>query len=414
MSASLLETAEPADAFALDALHPHYAATAHAAYASHRNGRSIEGLSQRDIALARLYVFSFRRHTIGAFHAARVALAMLVEGGPSPARQRADEALIDLANIALLPVPRDFRAVLSTFHGYDQGIRRALVALAALAAQWPKSAAPSIAQQFAGSMLAIARESGVDVVADLTAPAHESFRVPNLGITIVPLAYGDCHSWNLAYLAGDHRDVPLHAHRHGVEIHLGYNPTHGETILGNAFAPLDEGYAMPIPPGVAHGWRNTSGQEHHVPFVFGSLATGGWGLFFDVLPVGAAEAGTRQVSRDAEQFVAMPYLERRINDATTWSNGVRQTLIPAAATNRGGNGGLELGVSRYDVDGADYPVDEHRLVSVVRGRGIIEIAGIERAIAAHDHVGVPAGMHARMRQTGPEALVALDCTLRAD
>ena len=47
-------------------------------------------------------------------------------------------------------------------------------------------------------------------------------------------------------------------------------------------AEVDEGYAMPIPPKVRHGYVNDSTMQHHVPFIFGSLTRGGWGVFLDV------------------------------------------------------------------------------------------------------------------------------------
>ena len=41
-------------------------------------------------------------------------------------------------------------------------------------------------------------------------------------------------AFGLAWLAGEERNVPTHRHYHGVEIHLGYAPTHGVTVLGDA------------------------------------------------------------------------------------------------------------------------------------------------------------------------------------
>ena len=61
-------------------------------------------------------------------------------------------------------------------------------------------------------------------------------------------------------------------------------PMHGYTVLGDAKAELTEGYAMPIPPDTRHGYSNIGTLPHHVPFIFGSLTTGGWGVFLDVEP----------------------------------------------------------------------------------------------------------------------------------
>lgn len=136
-----------------------------------------------------------------------------------------------------------------------------------------------IASRFREVMEGISGSNGIVLTRDTEALEQASFVVPNLGITIVPLVYGDDHSWNLAYLPGQRSDVPCHRHQEGVEIHLGYSPIHGETILGDYRAEVTEAYAMPIPPMTVHGYVNRGGREHHVPFIYGSLKAGGWGSF---------------------------------------------------------------------------------------------------------------------------------------
>ena len=85
---------------------------------------------------------------------------------------------------------------------------------------------------FVRQMEAITAGKGIHLTQNTGAPEQGSYSLPSLGITIVPLVYGDPHSWNLAWLHGERSDVPYHLHREGVEIHLGYNPMHGYTVLG--------------------------------------------------------------------------------------------------------------------------------------------------------------------------------------
>ena len=132
--------------------------------------------------------------------------------------------------------------------------------------KWTPS--PSASRQIIEDITA---SNGINLSRDDEAPTQAGFIVPNLGITIVPLVYGDHHSWNLAYLAGDKRNVPVHRHHFGVEIHLGFNPTHGQTVLGTHRANVDEGYAMPVPPETDHGWINT-GERNPSRAVYFRLA----------------------------------------------------------------------------------------------------------------------------------------------
>lgn len=104
----------------------------------------------------------------------------------------------------------------------------------------------TIGRQFSEIMMQVMTSNGIHLTQDTSAPEQASFVVPNLGITIVPLVYGDHHSWNLAYLSGETRNVPTHRHRAGVEIHLGYGPLQGETILGDYCAEVTEGYGPPV------------------------------------------------------------------------------------------------------------------------------------------------------------------------
>ncbi|HSS98555.1 MAG TPA: hypothetical protein VLK33_16080, partial [Terriglobales bacterium] len=144
-------------------------------------------------------------------------------------------------------------------------------------------------------------------------PDQGAFIVPNLGISILPLIYGDHHSWNAAFLSAQQFGVSVHRHLQGAEIHLGFAPTHGHTILGSSTAPVSEGYAMPIPPMTDHGFHNTSGHDHILPFVFGSMLMTGWGVFFDV-EARANDDATRDVQPlDSEQMNKSVFLDRAIH-----------------------------------------------------------------------------------------------------
>jgi hypothetical protein len=353
-------------------MHASYSQLVEKVRASHDQGRRTDQITPADIDLARLYCYAFRMHTIGAYHATRLALAAHPVQDPV-ARvhlQRADEQLDDLANQGMELVPHDFRAVISTFYYYDRGVRRVLDALEQAYFNCRDATLDHIGQRFLQLMGEISGGNGLYLTQDTGAPEQASFVVPNLGITIVPLVYGDHHSWNLAYLKAPNLDVPLHRHHFGVEIHLGFEPLEGYMVLGDCKAPvLGEGYALPIAPMTRHGWVNSSGDEHHVPFIFGSLYQAGWGVFFDVEPQ------------------PMPF-------------------------DRNGSGGLELAVSRAPESGLDLPLDSFRTVSVVQGRGQVQIGATEGLVQHHDHFGIPAGMKATLRQQGSEPLVILDAVIR--
>jgi mannose-6-phosphate isomerase-like protein (cupin superfamily) len=405
-------------------MHPVYTALIAKAEAAHQRNRNPAEITPDDVARARLYCYAFRGHVIGAFHATRAALEELppADSVTQAYRTRAIEALRDLVDLAMEDVPHDFRVVLSTLARYHRGIGR-VVDSSGRAGTPPADAA--IVRRFAGVMSEITDHCGLHLARDTHAPEQASFRVPNLGITIVPLIYGDHHSWNLAWLGGPVRHVPTHRHEWGVEIHLGYNPTHGQTVLAGHRADMTEGYAMPIPPRTDHGWVNTSDEPHHVPFVFGSPHHAGWGVFLDVEADPTPVESLRRVSRDSPPFGNMVYLEREIDRAAKLFQSWRRVLIPFTATLRtvpsaSGStarpapaGGLELAITRATPSGFEYPRGDFRIVSIVRGHGRATIAGAERHVTPHDHFGIPAGLTGTLVQTGPEPLIALDATLRS-
>lgn len=395
-------------------MHPNYERLADLTCKSHARGRTPSGISDRDITLARLYSHAFRGHVIGAFHATRGALAEFRSADPLVTAHclRADDSLADLANRAMDTVGHDVRSLISTFHHYCTHVSRAVAALNAACERESSPRLLHVRNLFVRHMEAITAGNGIHLTQDTGAPEQASFVVPALGITIVPLVYGDHHSWNLAWLAGKRSDVPYHMHSAGVEIHLGYSPVHGYTVLGNSKAEITEGYAMPIPPNIRHGYTNIGSLVHHVPFIFGSQTCGGWGVFLDVEPQ------PEEVERlETTPIPAMPFngsilLEREIEKAAEKQACVRYAIIPAEVTDRNGVGGLELSVSRVTPQGLEWKLDRFCAVSVERGRGVVEIAGEIRKLSPRDHFGIPAGVAASIRETGDKGLVLLDAVLK--
>ena len=394
---------------------PAYQALVELAASSHTGNRNPGDIAEADVERARLYAYGFRNHVIGAFHATGVALEDVPAGNATATawRQRAVEGLRDLVDLAMDAVPDDFRVVISTFHAYHRGVTRVDDSLARECAETRCDRVATIRQRFRDAIHTVTASPGIVTTQDTHAPEQAGFVVPNLGITIVPLIYGDHHSWNLAWLGGEERNVPTHRHFHGVEIHLGYNPAHGMTVLGDYRCEVDEGYAMPIPPVTDHGWVNTSEETHHVPFIFGSLHHAGWGVFLDVEARPQPVEDRQLVDRDSPTFSQMVYLEHHIDQAAAMASTWRRVLIPHTVTNRSGSGGLELAITRINPVEFSFPVDSFRIVSVVRGRGRVRIGQVERDVESHDHFGIPAGMEGTLIQLGDDPLVVLDSTIRS-
>lgn len=395
--------------------HANYDRLVAVAAESHARGRDPFVATPRDIALARLYCHSFRRHVIGAFHATRRELEGIAVTGPAAVHvARAVESLTDLADRSMDPVERDVKALISSFHHYAAHVGRVVESLFQ-ACDLATATSPPLAvirDRFVAHMEAITAGNGLSLTRDDAAPAQGCFQVPNLGITIVPLVYGDHHSWNLAWLDGAKSDVPCHLHREGVEIHLGYGPLHGHTILGDVKAEVTEGYAMPIPPGTRHGYTNIGSRTHHVPFIFGSLTLGGWGVFLDVDARPTEPVDLTTVPVTAAELNGTVFLEREIASASAATATLCRTLIPADRTDRDGAGGLELSLAAVAGEPLVLAAERFRAVSVVRGRGTLSIAGEKVAIAPRDHFGIPAGLPATLTAEGGEPLVLLDATIK--
>ena len=168
---------------------------------------------------------------------------------------------------AIDAVPRDFRAVISSLYYYDRWVTRVIDLLEAGSVRGGDANLERVKDLFIINLEPITAGNGLYTASDIRVPEQASLVVPNLKILIVPLVYGDHHSWNTAYLTAEGTGVALHRHRRGAEIHLGFSPVKGRTILGTHAAPVQEGYATPIPPMTDHGFENLSGHDHFLPFI---------------------------------------------------------------------------------------------------------------------------------------------------
>jgi quercetin dioxygenase-like cupin family protein len=402
--------------------HPNYSRLVALAAESHSRGRDPFLATGRDIALARLYSYAFRRHVIGAFHATRQELSAIgFARTPGDHRLaslqiiRAQETLADLADRSMDAIENDRRALISTFHFYATHVARVLETLDEACTLTGHTGLQIIRDRFASQMEAITACNGLSITRDTGATVQGSFVVPNLGITIVPLVYGDHHSWNLAWLDGVRSDVPCHAHREGAEIHLGYSPLQGHTILGDVKAEVAEGYAMPIPPGTRHGYSNIGSLTHHVPFIFGSASLGGWGVFLDVDARPTQPQDLDDLPVTAPELNGTIFLEREIGKMAHEGNTHRRAIIPAALTARDGAHGIELSVARVAKDPLVLESPGFRAVSIVSGRGCLQLAGEEIEIGPHDHFGIPSGLSAIITCSSPspqrDPLVLLESVL---
>ena len=391
--------------------HANYRAVVAAAEQSFRNNRSVEAITPEIILLARLYSYGFRGQVIGAFHATAQALEKRqAERKISLDLENAYAGLRAMANISLEFVPADYRAVLTTFYRYDLLLTRVIESL-----QRDNSGDVSrITTLFIASMERITGSSGIVVTRDDENPEQASFVVPSLGITIVPLVYGDQHSWNLAFLAGPNLNVPRHQHTDGVEIHIGYGEMRGRTLLAGYSAEVNEGYAMPIPPGTPHGFVNDAGQDHLLPFIFGSRQRGGWGIVPDVNPQPIEIEMLQPVGVLSKEMNGTILLDRELERAAVSKGASRRTLISAEQTHTPRSGGISLSVARIGPEPLTYAPERFQILSVNSGRGVVTIGQATQAIGPHDHFGIPAGATAVVTSSSDAPLVVLDSVLVED
>ena len=382
---------------------------------SNAHGRSVFHIDDTDIDRARLFSYGFRAQTIGSLHAARVAIEAQEDRTVGPYVKtclcQARILLEQLEARAVDCVPRDFRSVISTLYFYDLWASQVVDALEKACARSTNAALETIRRLFLQNIEAVTSGNGIYVARDVTMPEQGCFIVPNLGISIAPVIYGDHHSWNAAFLSAGQYGVSVHRHRKGAEIHLGFSPVKGRTILGSCFAEVTEGYAMPIPPMTDHGFENTSGHDHVVPFIFGSSVMSGWGVFFDVEPRSDLEIHREDRPLESAAMNHSVALERAIRQIAAASITTREVLIPAGRAGSPEIGGLELTVTSLPQGEMELSAPVFRIVSVQSGRARVRIAGAEAEFSERDHFGVPAGLPCYMSQLGEAPLVFLDAMM---
>ncbi len=372
---------------------------------SHTHSRNIFEITQSDIDGARLFDYAYRSQAIGTFHATSAALADPAFADDTNIAQ-ARMLLSDLEAKAGDIVPSDFRALVSTLYFYDQWVMQVADLLKEAATK--SVVAEKVLGNFIRNIERVTNCNGIYLAHDLSLPEQGAFLVPNLGISILPLIYGDHHSWNAAFLSAKQFGVSVHRHLKGAEIHLGFAHTHGQTILGSHIADVSEGYAMPIPPMTDHGFRNTSGHDHILPFVFGSMPMTGWGVFFDVEARANDDAQRALQPLDSEQMNRSVFLDRAIQKVAIASTITRQVLIPAERAGSFEVGGLELAVNVVPTGEISLASDQYRIVSIRSGKGRASINGMSAEVGPHDHFGVPAGLNCVLVTTSSEPLVYLD------
>jgi uncharacterized RmlC-like cupin family protein len=382
---------------------------------SHAHGRSIDHIQASDIEAGRLFSYGFRTQTIGTFHATRVALEAEAGKGTGAYVDACLSqccALLDqLEAKAVDPILPDHRALISTLYSYDQGTNQVDDLLTRVCARGTYPRLRTIHDRFLRNIQRVTAGNGFYVARALELPEQGAFIVPDLDISIAPVIYGDHFSWNAAFLVADRPGVAVHRHRYGAEIHLGYAPVKGHTILGDSFTEVEEGYAMPIPPMTYHGFYNTSGEDHVVPFVFGSLKMAGWGIFFDVEPQPVEPVKRRAEPLESPAMNHSIFLERAIRKMRSSQGLMRQVLVPAHRAGSNEIGGLELAVSRAGQGAMEMSSPHYRIISVDSGRAQVQIGNVESEVTRHDHFGVPAEISCQITPLGPDPFVFLDARI---
>ena len=379
---------------------------------SHAHGRAAAHIAPEDVDSARLFSYGFRAQTIGVFHATKVLLqsqaSREVGACARDCLHRACGALDQLAARAMDPICCDHRALISTLYSYDRAIQHIDELINQADEFGTRSELLTIHDRFLQNVERVTSGQGIYIANDLELPEQGVFVVPDLNISIAPFIYGDYHSCNGAFLLGDRPGVAVHRHHRGVEIHLGYSPVAGQTVLGDCFSEVKEGYAMPIPPMTDHGFFNRSGEDHVVPFVFGSMQAGGWGVFFDVEARPGEGVERKEVPLESGAMNHSVFLERaihRIQQSSAWR---REVLIPAYLAGSRDTGGLELAVTHGGPDGCEIDSDYYRIISVRSGRVRVEMGKAEAEAREHDYFGIPAHMKCRLTSLGGDPLVFLD------
>ncbi|AWT60495.1 MAG: hypothetical protein DF168_01709 [Candidatus Moanabacter tarae] len=391
--------------------HENYRSLIEKAETCHQDLRSIFHIDDNDVALARLYAYAYRSQTIGAFHGCQEALTQSLEGKGHDSVNSAEilGLLKDLQNLGTIPIPDNFRALTYTLYSYDKWSRAVQERLERLI---DSDILQKTGRCFRENIERITTCNGIYTARDDVLPEQSTFLVPNLGIEIASLIYGENFSWNSAYLPGKCIGATNHFHKEGIEIHLGYSPMHGATMLGDCATTMTEGYAMAIPAKMEHGMDNLDNNIHWVPFIFGSMTLAGWGVFFDVEARAAKASDLNQVPLESDKMNNSVYLEREIDRIAQLPGSCREVLFPPSATASGKCGALELGIAKVGLEGLSLPDDTYRIFSVVRGRAKFSIGTVSSNLKVHDHTGIPAGMSARIYPAEDDPLVILDAVIR--
>ena len=353
--------------------------------------RDVSQFESSDIDLARLYVYAYRTHTVGAFHATRLALDPF---GDLPAVRTAQRRLRDLQALAMRPVPADVRAAAPTlawYHAWSDEVAAALTG-----PDIPPDARV-VRDRFQDVIDAIRMSDGIVPTRDDALPEQASYEVPGIEVVIVPLVYGDHISWNTAFVTAASGGATTHRHALQVEIHLGYDGVHGRTLLDGRAATVTEPYAMPIPPMLDHGFDNLSGHDHFVPFVFGSQTLDGWGVFFDVEPRPSSTSDWPETPLESPGMNGSVHLEPSLAALRQAAPGQRRVLIAAERTARPATGGLELAAMHVSEQETTLTFDEFHILSVREGQARLSIAGVTVDLGPREHVGIPAGLRATLR-----------------
>ncbi len=367
--------------------------------------RDVSHLAPADIDLARLYAYAYRTQTVGTFHATRTALDPFAE---APEVQFAQRRLRDLQALAMRPVPTDVRAaapILAWYHAWSDE------AIAALTGPNISADTRTIRDRFKHVIDTIRASNGLVPLRDDDLPEQASYQVPGIEVVIVPLVYGDHISWNTAYVTAESGGATTHRHARQVEIHLGYASVRGRTLLHGHATTVTEPYAMPIPPMLDHGFDNLSGHNHFVPFVFGSKALDGWGVFFDVEPRPSPTLDWPETPLADASMNGSLLLEPAFENVRQSAAGERHVLIDAARTSRPEIGGLELAAYRLGKQATTVEFSEFRILSVREGQASLALAGVATELRPGDHVGIPAGLPATLRAVDGVGLV-MEAALR--
>ncbi len=392
-----------------------YAQTIDKAHWSHAHGRSIEHILPEDIQTARLFSYGFRAQTIGVFHATRVLLqAEAKKNIASHSAEYLEKACLCLDQLetrAVDPIMPDHRALISTLYSYDRWTNQVDELLSKAGTCGESSQLQTIHELFLRNIQQVSLGNGLFIARDLELPEQGAFVVPDLDISIAPLVYGDYHSWNAAFLAGSRPGVAVHRHHQGAEIHLGYSPVKGHAILGDSYTQVNEGYAMPIPPMTDHGFLNTSGEDHVLPFVFGSFRAGGWGVFFDVEPRPGGEVERKEQPLDSTEMNQSVFLERAIARMKAGSGFMREVLVPARRAGSVETGGLELALTRGGSTPFEIFSDHYKIISVQSGEAHIRIGRAEGKVSEQDHFGIPSNTSCHLTPSGTDQFVFLDAMI---